>query len=157
MSNILSSLEESRDQWKALAQHWQQVAQAAGMIPTDRLDSATTQETSRRAMMLLQKVAAAYGVSVEQIRGLRRTKEVAEARSVAMHLARETLSFTWTQAAGLVNRDHSNAIHMSARVKERMESDASFAKWIESIDRDTLSAIKKSENNRSKATPSNKP
>jgi chromosomal replication initiator protein len=69
-----------------------------------------------------QRVADAYGVSVDALTSRRRTKEVTVPRQVAMYLMREILDIPLSRIGDhFGGRDHSTVIHSINKVEEDME------------------------------------
>jgi chromosomal replication initiator protein len=61
---------------------------------------------------ILQSVSAYYGVSLQAITGKSRSKQIVEARHVAMYLLREDAELALKQIGLLLgHRDHSTVIH----------------------------------------------
>jgi chromosomal replication initiator protein len=56
-------------------------------------------------------VAAAYGISVQDIHGRSRRQEIAGARQIAMFLAREMTPLSLAQIGSHYGRDHSTIVH----------------------------------------------
>jgi chromosomal replication initiator protein len=82
---------------------------------------------------ILAKVAGKFGVSIEVIRGKKRSQHIAFARQVAMYLIRENTGITWKAIGELLgHRDHSTAMHGWRVIKMRM-ADASFTRMIDSV------------------------
>jgi chromosomal replication initiator protein len=66
---------------------------------------------------VLELVSAHYGLPVEELVGQRRTKNVADARHVAMYLLREELGLSLPQIGQMVgNRDHTTVAHAIEKV-----------------------------------------
>jgi chromosomal replication initiator protein len=71
-----------------------------------------------------QRVATAYGVSVDALTSRRRTKEVTVPRQVAMYLMRELLDIPLSRIGDhFGGRDHSTVIHSINKVEEEMAAD----------------------------------
>src|SRR5690606_18161495 len=70
---------------------------------------------------VLKEVSKSFGIMVKDIKGERRTKEVALARQVAMYILREELNYKLEQVADFVNRqDHTTVLHAIDKVKSKM-------------------------------------
>lgn len=70
---------------------------------------------------VLKEVSKSFAISVKDLKGPGRTKEVALARQVAMFILREEFNYKLEEIAGFLNReDHTTVIHAIDRVKSRM-------------------------------------
>lgn len=70
---------------------------------------------------VLKEVAKAFGVTVKDIKGPGRTKEVALARQVCMFILREEFNYKLEEIARLLNReDHTTVIHAIDKIKSKM-------------------------------------
>jgi chromosomal replication initiator protein len=96
-------------------------------LTCDKLVKILTPETLSTGLsdieMIKAEVARYYGIKVTQLDGKRREKRIAQARHIAMYLAREltTSSFpTIGQAFG--QRDHATVMHACRKVRKLMET-----------------------------------
>lgn len=83
----------------------------------------------------IQKVVAEYyGISIDEIRGQRRTRESAFPRQVAMYISRE-LTNASLPAIGreFGGRDHSTVIYAYEKIKETMRQDPELARTINQL------------------------
>ncbi len=72
-------------------------------------------------------VADVHGVTVDQLKSKRRTQDLARARQIAMHLAREMTGASLNQIGrAFGGRDHSTVAHGCRRIIEDMEADPRF-------------------------------
>lgn len=80
------------------------------------------------ARLIMQIVAREFGVLVDDLRGPRRTKHIAESRHVAAYLIHQRLGWSLPQI-GLAfgGRDHTTAMHSTRRCAEMMDADPDFA------------------------------
>jgi chromosomal replication initiator protein len=84
--------------------------------------------------MVLQTVAEYYGVPVEALAGRQRTRHIAQARQLAMYLAREETNASLPQIGeALGGRDHSTVVHGCARISELMAADSAVAQEVAAI------------------------
>lgn len=86
------------------------------------------------AVGLAQAIAAyAYGLRVQDFGGPRGAPKVAEARQVAMYLARVALRLGTRQIARAFGRDHATVLHACRRVEEAREDPAfdRSLEWLE--------------------------
>lgn len=68
-----------------------------------------------------------YGITTDDIRGKKRTKNIAFPRQVAMYLCRKLLDIPLTTIGqNFGNRDHSTVIHGCDKIAEEIEKDADF-------------------------------
>ena len=77
---------------------------------------------------VINGVAKRLGISVSEIKGRRRTKEVALARQMAMYLLRNHLGLSLKEVGDCFGgKDHTTVLHACERVGLLKESDANFA------------------------------
>ncbi|MCA9387370.1 chromosomal replication initiator protein DnaA [Candidatus Dojkabacteria bacterium] len=70
---------------------------------------------------VLREVSKAFSVTVKDMKGPRRTKDVALARQVAMYILREEFNYKLEQVASLINRkDHTTVLHALDKIKSKM-------------------------------------
>ncbi|MCA9381210.1 chromosomal replication initiator protein DnaA [Candidatus Dojkabacteria bacterium] len=70
---------------------------------------------------VLREVSKAFSVTVKDMKGPRRTKDVALARQVAMYILREEFNYKLEQVAGFMNRkDHTTVLHALDKIKSKM-------------------------------------
>ncbi len=70
-------------------------------------------------------VSQYFGISVKELEGKRRTKNIAYARQVAMYLARELLDMSTTEVGkAFGGRDHSTVIHAYDKIKKLAAKDS---------------------------------
>jgi chromosomal replication initiator protein len=80
------------------------------------------------------RVAAAWGVTVDALQSKRRTKDLTVPRQVAMYLIKELFDLQLVEIGRLFGgRDHSTVIHSIARVEEEMASNLDFRGRVETI------------------------
>jgi len=79
-------------------------------------------------------VCEAYSVNLDSLVGKLRTKEVAEARMVAMYLARENTNLS-LKTIGIYfgGRDHSTVVHACKIIEKRCEKDEQFCRFLNSL------------------------
>ena len=77
--------------------------------------------------MIRERVASAWGVSVDGLTSKKRTKELTVPRQVAMYLIRELLDVPLVEIGKLFGgRDHSTVIHSIQKVEEDLQTDEPF-------------------------------
>lgn len=82
---------------------------------------AKTRREQIKVPKVLKEVAKSFDVKVKDIKGKRRTKDVALARQVVMYILREEFSYKLEEVAHFVNRkDHTTVIHAIDKVKSKM-------------------------------------
>lgn len=83
---------------------------------------------------VLKEVSKAFGVPVKELKGPRRTKEVALARQVAMFVLREEFDYKLEDIARFLNReDHTTVLHAVDKVKSKMLIQDGFNKQVASV------------------------
>jgi chromosomal replication initiator protein len=88
----------------------------------------------RTPQAIRQRVAEAYGVSVDALTSRRRTKEVTVPRQIAMYLMREILDIPLSRIGDhFGGRDHSTVIHSVNKVEEDMERDDGIRERVETL------------------------
>ncbi len=86
---------------------------------------------------VIRFVSKSFGVSIKDIKGKRRTKEVALARQVAMYILREELDYNLEEVAKFVNRnDHTTVIHAVDKIKSLIMTDDGFKDQVVSVIKD---------------------
>jgi chromosomal replication initiator protein len=77
--------------------------------------------------LIIKKVAKEFKLTVKEIKGMRRTEEIAFARQVAMFILREDFGFKLDQVAKYLERnDHTTVIHAVDKIKSKMMIDEGF-------------------------------
>jgi chromosomal replication initiator protein len=86
----------------------------------------------------IQRATAKYfDVSVESLRGKRRTSQVALARQVAMYITKQATGLTLVEIGKRFgNRDHSTVIYALSRVNDELRRNESLRATIEKIQLD---------------------
>ncbi len=70
---------------------------------------------------VLREVGKSFGVTVKDLKGPRRTKELALARQVAMFILREEFNYKLEEVARFLNReDHTTVLHAIDKIKSKM-------------------------------------
>lgn len=86
---------------------------ALSLLPEKRLKFSTTAE------ILLQEVCRIYGVKKEDVTGMTRTKNIAQARQLVMWILKKKTSLTLQQIGMFVgNRTHSTVIHAVDKIDQ---------------------------------------
>lgn len=83
---------------------------------------------------IVDTVAAHFGVSLKDLRGRQRTKEIVLPRQIAMYLLREELELPHSEIGKqLGGRDHTTVMHGSKQIERALESDAGLRSQILTI------------------------
>lgn len=75
---------------------------------------------------VIAKVARKYEVSIEDIKGQKRTKQIATARHVAVYLIRELTNMSLPQMGKYFGRDHATILSSYNKIQEEIKKDALF-------------------------------
>lgn len=88
--------------------------------PEPKPEGVTVYLGARKMPDILRAVAETYDVSVEDIRGGARTRDLVTPRHIFCYLARELLSenFSLTAIGRFLGRDHTTVLHAVARVRK---------------------------------------
>mgnify|MGYP005866469701 FL=1 len=83
---------------------------------------------------VIQAVAEAFGISLAQMRGSDRSREIALPRQVAMFLLREESNLSLPQVGDLFGgRDHTTAMHACKKVADLIERDDKLRRQVITI------------------------
>ena len=82
---------------------------------------------------IVEKIAAYYDVSVDEIKGKGKTKQVATARQVAIYLMRKLTGLTLMEIGTVLNRDHSTVLHAIRKIEDSLTSDPELADTLRDI------------------------
>lgn len=82
---------------------------------------------------IVKVVAKEYGVSEQDMRGKRRTKQVSEARQVSMWLARQMTDGTYSSIGSFFDRDHTTALSSITKIEHMSQSDRTFMYKLEHL------------------------
>jgi chromosomal replication initiator protein len=84
--------------------------------------------------LIIKKVAKEFKLTVKELKGMRRTEEIAFARQVAMFILREDFGFKLDQVAKYLERnDHTTVIHAVDKIKSKMMVDEGFKVQMEQL------------------------
>lgn len=96
----------------------------------------TTKQNTISLEDILSAVAAHYRVDTSDIRGEKRSKDIALARQVVMYLAHDMLSMSHSRIGESIGgRAHSTVIHGIDKIKEEMPNNAKLSQSIQQIRR----------------------
>lgn len=82
---------------------------------------------------IITEVARFFGYDEAVIRGTSRSRNVVNARNIAMYLIRNITGLSTIEIGKIFNRDHSTAVHSLDQVNAKLQSDPSFSKTIKDI------------------------
>ena len=84
---------------------------------------------------ILERVCNHFNVSLADVNGKSRKRDLVVARQVSMYLTQKYTKMPTNRIGKLIgNRDHSTVIHSCTQVEERMKIDKSFANEVQSIE-----------------------
>ena len=82
--------------------------------------------------LIIKKVAKEFNLTVKELKGIRRTEEIAFARQVCMYILREDFGFKLDQIAKFLERnDHTTVIHAVDKIKSKLMVDEGFKNQID--------------------------
>jgi chromosomal replication initiator protein len=82
--------------------------------------------------LVIKKVAKEFEVTAKDIKGPRRTAELALARQVCMYLLRQELGYKLEEVAQILERkDHTKVMHAVDKIKSKIMSDDGFKNQVE--------------------------
>ena len=77
---------------------------------------------------IIKTVADYYKLSISDLKGKKRSKNIALARQIAMYIIRETTDYSTTEIGSEFNgRDHTTVMHSCQKIEDLVKFDASFA------------------------------
>ncbi len=79
-----------------------------------------------------------FNISKEDLVGLKRTKEIAKARHIAVHLIHEITEMSYPNIGKIFNRDHTTVMSSLEVVKKTVAKDALYAADIENIKKEIV-------------------
>ena len=93
-------------------------------------------QTSRKvtAELILEVVARQFGVTVDDLTGKKRSREIATPRQIAMYICREMTSLS-TTSIGIAfgGRDHTTVMHGCDKIADSMKADFAFKRRVEEL------------------------
>ena len=90
-------------------------------------------ERSYTPEYIVEKTAAFYNLSPEDILGKGKTKSIAAARQMATYLMRKLTTLTLEEIGGVLNRDHSTILHSIRKIEESVNTDAALSDTVRDI------------------------
>ncbi|MBU0976524.1 MAG: chromosomal replication initiator protein DnaA [Patescibacteria group bacterium] len=83
---------------------------------------------------IIKKVAKEFGVSSKEIKGPRRTKEIAFARQICMYILRDEFGYKLQEVSEILERkDHTTAIHAIDKVQSMIQTNLTFKEQIDNL------------------------
>ncbi len=82
---------------------------------------------------IFAKTAKKYGVQVSDIKGKKRTNEIAQARHICIYLIRNLTELSYPSICKLLNRDHSTVMSSIEQVEKKMKESISFDSEIKDL------------------------
>ena len=83
---------------------------------------------------IIKEVSRYFGIDEDMIRGPSRSREIANARQVAMHLVRRMTSLSTPDIGReFGGRDHTTVIHSLEQVEKKIQSDPAFSQMLKDI------------------------
>ena len=79
---------------------------------------------------IIKAVSVRYGVTEEDIKSGRRSREIAGARNISMYIARRLTDMSFPQIAAEFGRDHTTVMSNIKSVENRIKDDSTFEKEI---------------------------
>ncbi|HEY5221197.1 MAG TPA: helix-turn-helix domain-containing protein [Candidatus Paceibacterota bacterium] len=82
---------------------------------------------------ILEEVAAAYNVSVDDMLAKNRTKEIAEARQLAAYILRELNDLSYPAIGKIMGRDHTTMIHSYNKISQEIKTNPQYRDFAEKL------------------------
>lgn len=79
-----------------------------------------------KSAVTLEVVAEWFDISIKDILGYRRSRNIVNARSVVAFILRNNTSMSLPEIGTLINRDHSSVIHAVRRIKTLVDNEVSW-------------------------------
>ena len=109
----------------------------AGILDMTLVENITREvirsERSYTPEYIVEKTAAFYNLSPEDILGKGKTKSIAAARQMATYLMRKLTTLTLEEIGGALNRDHSTILHSIRKIEESVNTDADLSDTVRDI------------------------
>jgi chromosomal replication initiator protein len=95
---------------------------------------AKTKREQVKVPKILKEVSKSFGVTVKELKGPRRTKDLALARQVAMYILREEFHYKLEEVAKQLNReDHTTVLHAIDKIKSKMMIQEGFNRQVSQL------------------------
>ena len=97
-------------------------------------DILSEEDKPATAEVILKAVSDYFGIKIQDIKAKKRTKEVANARQIAMYLIRQFTNLSLSEIGkGFGGKDHATVIYACRQVEERKAKDRNLSKSLENI------------------------
>ena len=97
-------------------------------------DVVTSQDKVLSIDLIQETVAKYFNVTVEELKGVKRSNDVTFPRQIAMYLCRNVAQLPLTKiGAGFGKRDHTTVIHACNKIDKEIQTDASTKRIVESV------------------------
>ncbi len=106
---------------------------ARSLVPTFQQDTEPVSETVEK---VIAAAAKRYGVSAEDILGTKRTKDIKDARNMAMYIIRQVTELSLPDIGDIFKRDHSTVHSNITAVEKLLKTDPNTAADIADIRRE---------------------
>ncbi|KAF5063753.1 Chromosomal replication initiator protein DnaA [anaerobic digester metagenome] len=104
-------------------------------LATEALKDLVSESRNRElSVELIQEVVANYyNLSVDDLKGQRRTRNVAMPRQIAMYLSRTLTSTSLPKIGEEFNKDHTTVMHAYTKIHEALASDSALKTTVDNI------------------------
>jgi chromosomal replication initiator protein len=121
--NLYNTMKKGKDGELTLAE----IAKILGQDPNSKRKKV-------KLSTIFRTVAKEFDISVKDIKGPRRTKDVAFARQVCMYILREEFGYKLKEVSELLKRnDHTTAIHAIDKIHSTMQSNLTFREQVNNL------------------------
>ncbi len=83
--------------------------------------------------VIISEVSRYFGFDESVIRGPSRSRQIVNARNIAMYLIRNITGLSTIEIGKIFGRDHTTALHSLDQVTDKLESDAAYSQSIKDI------------------------
>jgi chromosomal replication initiator protein len=135
-SNVASNIRELEGAFKTVLYYSMLAGPITQDVAREALKDIIQPSAARKlsASLIMEVVANAYNVTVDDLKSNRRSKEVAMPRQVAMFLCRSLLNMTLPQiGAEFGNRDHTTVMYACSKISEDLAVKPDLARQIEDL------------------------
>lgn len=104
-------------------------------LATEALKDLVSESRNRElSIELIQEVVANYyNLTVDDLKGQRRTRNIALPRQVAMYLSRTLTPTSLPKIGQEFNKDHTTVMHAYTKINDAIESDAALKNTVNNI------------------------
>jgi chromosomal replication initiator protein len=135
-SNVASNIRELEGAFKTVLYYSMLAGPITQEVAREALKDIIQPSTARKisASLIMEVVANAFNVTVDDLKSSRRSKEVAMPRQVAMFLCRSLLNMTLPQIGiEFGNRDHTTVMYGCSKISEDLAVKPELARQIEDL------------------------